>query len=152
MLQEMQDRAVCHADIKTENIIVGYDGKMTLIDFGLSLIDGVQMFPGAGTLHFMPPEAKRPVPHITPKADIFAVGQTLEVLVESLCDPDSNTPEMVDFIKRCTHPNMKCRADLRELQQVSSPSCLSIDYVKAVADKHVFVMSSARLCPKVLWR
>lgn len=115
----MEDRKVCHADIKTENLIIGDDGKMTLIDFGLSVIDRVNMFPGAGTLHFMAPEAKTAVPIITLKTDIYAVGQTLEVLVDFLCDYESTTPEMEDFLKRCIHPNVKRRASLRDLQQVS---------------------------------
>ena len=82
-LQYAHDNGVIHRDIKPANIMVGYDGRVKVADFGLAKINQAdasgltQSGMVMGTLHFMAPEALTLGSAIDHRADIYAVGVML---------------------------------------------------------------------------
>lgn len=73
---------VYHRDLKPENIVVGADGRVTIIDFGIALLDGAPRvtwrgFSGlVGTPEYMAPEQIRGE-RGGPETDVYAAGVIL---------------------------------------------------------------------------
>lgn len=47
---------IAHRDIKVENIMIGLDGRVTLVDFGLCHQEGVRLTEVAGSIKYVAPE------------------------------------------------------------------------------------------------
>ena len=81
-------RGVLHGDVHPGNLLVGRDGAVTLIDFGLARIEGVSadVQPRGGVGFFMEPEYARevldgrPPTPLAPRGEQFAVGALLYLL------------------------------------------------------------------------
>ena len=84
----LHQRGVLHGDIHPGNLLVGRDGIVTLIDFGLAHVPGLPLDPGlrGGVGFFMEPEyaravlERRPLPPPTPEGEQFAVAALLYML------------------------------------------------------------------------
>lgn len=69
-----------HADLKPENIVIGRDGRLRVVDFGLAKLVGGVPNSTSGTPAYMAPERWRGVAP-TGAIDIWALGVTLHELV-----------------------------------------------------------------------
>ncbi len=73
-----------HRDISPQNVLIGYDGEVKLIDFGIAKAAGKASTTQAGILKgkfgYMSPEQVRGLP-IDKRSDIFAVGIVLYELL-----------------------------------------------------------------------
>ena len=79
----MHRRQILHRDIKPQNLLLGDDGELRLLDFGLAWCPGLSedqpsLLPG--TPSFIAPEAFRGEKP-TPRQDVYAVGVTLYFLL-----------------------------------------------------------------------
>lgn len=76
-------RNVLHRDIKPDNLHLGSDGQLRLLDFGLAYCPGLSQDPLhelPGTPSFIAPEAFEGHPP-SPRQDLYAVGVTLYYLL-----------------------------------------------------------------------
>lgn len=66
-----------HGDVKPDNVLVRQDGRVVLVDFGLSRrVDDLRAKVGAGTPSYMPPE-QMAGEYVGPESDWYAVGATV---------------------------------------------------------------------------
>jgi eukaryotic-like serine/threonine-protein kinase len=115
---------VVHRDLKPANIMVGPDGLVRILDFGLALpfapdrttltrvtSDGQTV----GTIAYMPPEQVRGEP-VDPAADIWALGVTVyEMLTGKLpFEGDTVVATMHAILERSPAPVRQLRPDVPE--------------------------------------
>jgi serine/threonine protein kinase len=89
VLRAAHGNGIIHRDIKPANLFVLRDGRVKVLDFGISrLRDGAEPFDSSangsvmGTPLFMAPEQARAVTlEVNPRTDLFALGATLFTLI-----------------------------------------------------------------------
>ncbi|MBI5498127.1 MAG: serine/threonine protein kinase [Deltaproteobacteria bacterium] len=67
---------VVHRDVTPENVLLGYDGSVALTDFGVALLNGIELQgeePAVGKLGYLAPEQVLRQP-LDGRTDLFAVG------------------------------------------------------------------------------
>lgn len=75
-LAPLHDSGLVHGDLKPDNIIVGEDGRVRLIDFGLVRAEGESAQLPAGTLPYIAPEVLRGH-EADPRSDLYSLGALL---------------------------------------------------------------------------
>src|SRR5205814_8790415 len=85
-LHKAHKQGVVHRDVKPDNILVTRDGQAKLTDLGLvkeveADLNLTRTGRGLGTPHFMAPEQFRAAKEAGPRADIYALGATLYMMV-----------------------------------------------------------------------
>jgi serine/threonine protein kinase len=78
VVAELHHRNIVHGDLKPENIVVDEDGRVALIDWGLSYLTGTEVDHQLCTPHYRPPELWNPesdyVVRVHPMVDVWALG------------------------------------------------------------------------------
>ncbi len=76
-----------HRDLKPDNLVLGPDGRVTILDLGLARrwptdgADPTRAGIQVGSLEYMPPEQLRDASAVDPRADLYAFGCVLYELV-----------------------------------------------------------------------
>ena len=123
-LQKEKSPAVIHRDIKPPNILLE-DRRVYLADFGMSCHPGENTFLG-GSPGFAAPEQLEANGYITPKVDVYGLGQTLLCLLTGQA-PTSPAPMNIADLTTHQHLSPTSLASLQSLP-FSSPG-----YSKAFA-------------------
>jgi serine/threonine-protein kinase len=89
------ENRILHCDIKPENIMVDRQGRVKLIDFGISLPSGTTVSgPLVGSPHYVAPERVVGGP-LTPATDVYAFGIVLFQAITGLVPFDGPDPASV---------------------------------------------------------
>lgn len=75
-LKYCHEQGVSHRDLKAENVLIGKEGRLKLIDFAFAFKGerGLKVDTYCGTPSYMAPEIFKKSPHCPRKADIWALG------------------------------------------------------------------------------
>ena len=116
-----------HSDIKPSNILVRGDGRVALVDFGLTqpIDDGRELaVTSGGTPGYMPPEQLRGEP-AKPQADWYAVGATLYRVLTG-CRPFVAKSWIGLYQRKLLHLPPSPQALLPELPSDLSDLCIAL--------------------------
>ena len=88
-------RGIIHRDIKPGNLMVGRDGLVKVVDFGLAKVDDEKELTQTGTMmgtpYYLSPEAVRGE-ELDQRSDIYSLGVTMFQLLVGYPPYDSETP------------------------------------------------------------
>lgn len=89
---------VVHRDLKPQNVMIGEHGEVLVVDWGLARPTGSENPPGrvVGTPAYLAPELLRAdPPAVDPRADVYALGAILFVLLTNRVPFDGPDPRAV---------------------------------------------------------
>ena len=106
-VEYLHSMCVAHRDIKSQNLLIGRDGRLKIADFGLAthfqpdkMVEGM-----CGTLQYMAPEVHTGLYDPQP-ADIWSCGVVLLEMGTQKCHwPSTNSPEFIDYHKKYLSPS-----------------------------------------------
>ncbi|MDP6466811.1 MAG: protein kinase, partial [Pirellulaceae bacterium] len=110
-LQYAHEHQVIHRDIKPSNLMLGRDGQLKILDFGLARLEHAGMASHAatsagrliGTLDFLAPEQVGGDQQIDGRADVYGLGATLFKLLTGEAPHGSSAQRpILDHLQRLT--------------------------------------------------
>ena len=111
-LAHAHNHDVFHLDLKPDNVLIGGDGRVRVVDFGLSkLAVGDEHKSAAGTPHYMAPEQWASEPHS--RTDIWALGVTLYLLLSGQRPFDGDSINAIKALVCSDAPGAQCQQSRR---------------------------------------
>ncbi|XP_059310174.1 serine/threonine-protein kinase STY13-like [Lycium ferocissimum] len=137
-LSYLHSKKIVHRDVKTGNLLVDKEGRVKIIDFGISRVEAscpIDMTAQTGTVGYMAPEVLAGLPY-DHKCDIYSFGiclweiyccsiaypsqislsQTSPTIYKSLRPeiPNSCPSTLANIMKQCWNANPKKRPEMQE--------------------------------------
>ncbi len=104
---------VIHRDVSPENVLIGFDGQVKLLDFGIALSSinprSTRMHVVKGKLEYLSPEQASATTDITTATDVYSAGLMLYRLLTGV-SPLSGDPDTA--LARARNPNVRRLRDL----------------------------------------
>lgn len=118
-----RDLNIIHRDVSPENVLIGYDGQVRLIDFGIALSTinprNTRIHVVKGKLDFLSPEQATASPHIDHTTDIYNAGLLLYALLTGTNPLDGHADEALQRARNPTIPRIDsvitCPPELAQL-------------------------------------
>ncbi len=146
---------VLHRDIKPDNVMIGGEGQVKLLDFGIAKLadtppdeEQTQMGTIIGTPHFMSPEQCRYTP-LDARSDVYQVGATYYMLLTGK-RPYSHHPNLFEVMQAHCH---EAPPDPRQAAPDVPEACSVIiarAMAKAPADRYASASDMADALEKLL--
>lgn len=99
---------IIHRDVSPENILIGFDGQVKLVDFGIALSSinprSTRLHIVKGKLEYLSPEQASASPHIDLTTDIYSAGLILYAMFSGH-NPLSGDPDTA--LTRARHPRIE---------------------------------------------
>ena len=96
-----------HRDVNPANILIGYDGRVALIDFGIAISRMTSRQTRVGRVRgkpeYLSPEQAMESDHIDHRVDIYALGLTLYEMVTGVRPLEGDPATVID---RARHPSI----------------------------------------------
>lgn len=136
-----------HRDVSPQNVLVSFDGKVKLIDFGIAKASSRTTKTQAGTLKgkvgYMSPEQVRGLP-VDARSDLFAVGTLLyEMITVRPLFARGNNFEAMNRVREADVPPIASRAS-------DCPEALAAIVMKALAKEPADRFSTAQQMQRAL--
>ncbi|KAK4050650.1 hypothetical protein OIV83_003376 [Microbotryomycetes sp. JL201] len=137
VVRDLGRMGCCHRDIKDENIVIGSDLRVKLIDFGSAMIfNPRESVPFAnrfyGTTSFASAEILRGEPYQAPSSEIWSLGVLLSILVTGECPfADAESAKQGRLSKPKVRLGSQVQSLMRGCLQVDIEQRLTIDEVRA---------------------
>ncbi|KAM0791747.1 hypothetical protein ACM66B_004014 [Microbotryomycetes sp. NB124-2] len=137
VVRDLGRMGCCHRDIKDENIVIGSDLRVKLIDFGSAMIfNPREAVPYAnrfyGTTNFASAEILRGEPYQAPSSEIWSLGVLLAILVTGECPfVDAESAKQGRLSKPKVRLGSQVQSLIRGCLQVDIEQRLTIDEVRA---------------------
>lgn len=95
VLQKIHEKGIVHMDLKPENMILHPSGKIYLIDFGVSLMEGETLI-GYGTKNYASKMQRKPGAKAAVSMDIYSLGKIMQLNIK-----DHKTVKINKIIDKC---------------------------------------------------
>ncbi|MBP1584003.1 MAG: protein kinase [Victivallales bacterium] len=105
-LEYLHRRKIIHLDIKPSNFMLGRDGRVRLLDFGVSVTCGYRPTTISGTMGFLSPE-QICKDYLNESTDIFALGITFAVLFGGKAMVQSHEEMLQKNVRRQAKNNLE---------------------------------------------
>jgi len=105
-LEYLHRRKIIHLDIKPSNFMLGRDGRVRLLDFGVSVTCGYRPTTISGTMGFLSPE-QICKDYLNESTDIFALGIAFAVLFGGKSMVQSHEEMMQKEVRRQAKNNLE---------------------------------------------
>ena len=144
------DCKVLHRDIKPSNIILGPEGKITLLDFGLAkLFDGTPPITAdgmtMGTVAYMSPEQFAGTSQVGPATDVFGLGATLYYALTGRSPRRARTlHDLWEEVEQPTRPPREFNSAIPPKLEAIVLKCLALRPGGRFASAHTLVMALRR--------
>ena len=93
------EQGIAHRDLKAENVMLSSDGRLYIIDWGMSFFwhPSKSLSETCGSPDYAAPEVYQKTPYIGPELDIWALGVVLYAMVTSSFPFPGNTPLTIAY-------------------------------------------------------
>ena len=126
-VQKLHDIGIVHLDLTLENILIGFDGEIKLIDFGSAMVvkgeDKKIIQKKGGMVGYNSPEVNKNTPVNPKKADVWSLGVILHLMMTGSF-PNSVVGKrrrfswgksLSNLLDRMLHPDQEQRCTLAEV-------------------------------------
>eukprot|EP00439_Symbiodinium_sp_Y106_P080806 s153_g19.t1 len=117
-VSHLHSRLICHLDIKPDNVLLSGSGEVRLCDFvtACQLQQADQQLSGkCGTVGFRAPEVESGGAYSGLKADVYSLGQTLQI--QELRTVRIGWPELEEILPYMTKPESLDRPEIKKVQE-----------------------------------